>query len=116
MVGKGGEKNSAKKISAKKNINLNLIFDKKKGIKLISHRFENEKQIIEVNYSNIKYKITLNLIGKIQIKNILMALLATNKSGLEFKKITKVISKVKPVEGRLEKIGKIKNKSKNFFT
>ena len=59
-----------KKISAKKNINLNLIFNKKKGIELISHRFENEKQIIEVKYSNIKYRITLNLIGKIQIKNI----------------------------------------------
>ena len=41
-----------------------------------------------------------------------MAILAANKSGLEFKKIINVIHKIKPVEGRLEKIGKIKNNSK----
>ena len=41
-----------------------------------------------------------------------MAILAANKSGLDFKKIIKVIKKVKPVEGRLERIGKIQNNSK----
>ena len=41
-----------------------------------------------------------------------MAILAANKSGVEFKKINNVIHKLKPVEGRLEKIGKIKNNSK----
>ena len=41
-----------------------------------------------------------------------MAILAANKSGLEFKKIINVLKKIKPVEGRLEKIGKIKNNSK----
>ena len=35
----------------------------------------------------------------------MMAILAANKSIIKFKKITNVISKVKPVEGRLEKIG-----------
>ena len=49
--------------------------------------------------------------GKIQIKNILMAMLAAEKSGLNFKKIIKVIDKVKPVNGRLEKVGTIKNNS-----
>ena len=37
-----------------------------------------------------------------------MAILAANKSGLKFEKIIKVIHKIKPVEGRLEKIGNIK--------
>ena len=41
-----------------------------------------------------------------------MAILAAKKSGLEFKKIINVIDKIQPVEGRLEKIGKIKNNSK----
>jgi len=38
--------------------------------------------------------------------------LAAHKSGLRFKKIIDVLHKIKPVEGRLEKIGKLKNNSK----
>ena len=106
------QSNQIKKISKKKKINLNLIFNKKNGIELISHKFEKEKQILEIKFNNKKYIIELNLIGKIQIKNILMAILAANKSGLKFQKIINIIKKIKPVEGRLEKIGKIKNNSK----
>ena len=101
-----------KDISLKKNINLNLIFDKKKGVELISHHFLNEKQVLKIKFKNKKYNLNLDLIGKIQIKNILMAILAANKSGLKFEKIIQVIHKLKPVEGRLEKIGNIKNNSK----
>ena len=101
-----------KKVSLKKKINLNLIFSKNRGIHLISHDFDNEKQIIKIRFNNRNYKIYLNLIGKIQIKNIMMAILAAYKSGIKFKKIIDVISKVKSVEGRLEKIGEIKNNSK----
>ena len=36
---------------------------------------------------------------------------AAEKSNINFKQITNKISKIKPVNGRLEKIGKIKNKS-----
>ena len=41
-----------------------------------------------------------------------MAILASYKSDLKIEKILKVIHKIKPVEGRLEKIGDITNKSK----
>ena len=101
-----------KNISIKTKTNLSLIYNEKKGIKLISHQFKNEKQILEIKYKNRKYIIKLNLIGRIQINNILMAILAANKSGIEFKKILNIVSKIEPVEGRLEKIGKIKNNSK----
>ncbi len=101
-----------KNISIKKKLDLSLIFNKEKGIQLISHKFSNENQILEIKFKNIKYKFTLNLIGKIQIKNILMTILAAYKSGLKFKKIIDVIHKIKPVEGRLEKIGEIKNNSR----
>ena len=101
-----------KNISFKMKTNLSLIFNEKKGIKLISHRYLDEKQIVEIKFENKKYNLKLNLIGKIQIKNVLMAILAANKSGLKFEKIIKVINKIKPVEGRLEKIGNIKNNSK----
>ena len=89
-----------------------MIFNQKKGLDLISHKFENEKQIIEIKFKNKKYKIIINLIGKIQIKNILMSILAAHESNLSFKNIIKVIHRIKPVEGRLEKIGDIKNNSK----
>ena len=101
-----------KKISQKKNINLSLIYNKENGIKLISHKYINEKQILKIFFKNKEYEITLNLIGKIQINNVLMSILAANKSGLEFEKIINVIHKLKPVEGRLEKIGNIRNNSK----
>ena len=101
-----------KNISEKKKLNLSLIFNKEKGIEVVSHRFKNEKQILEIIFKNKKFNFKLNLIGKIQLKNILMAVLAANKSGIKFEKIIKTLHKIKPVEGRLEKIGNIKNNSK----
>ncbi len=106
------QSNKIKNISQKKNINLSLIFSKNKGIELISHRFLNEKQILKIRFKKKIFNLSLNLIGKIQINNILMAILAANKVGIKFKKIIKIIHKIKPVEGRLESIGKIKNNSK----
>ena len=94
-----------KKISIKRNINLSLINNELNGIQLISHRFEKEKQILEIKFKKVKYKVKLNLIGKIQVNNILMAIIAANKSGIEFKKILKILPKITSVEGRLEKIG-----------
>ena len=101
-----------KSISLKKDINLNLIFNKQKGVEFISHKYESEKQILGIRFKNKIYEIELNLIGKIQIKNMLMAILAANKSGIKFEKIINILNKIKPAEGRLEKIGNIKNNSR----
>ncbi len=106
------QRNIIESISDKKDINFSLIFDKEKGIDLISHKFVNEKQVLKIIFHKKKYKIVLGLIGKIQTKNVLMAILAAYNSGIQFEKIIKVIHKLKPVEGRLEKIGEIKNNSK----
>ena len=103
-----------KNIATKRNINLSLILSDK-GIKIISHHFENEKKILEIRFDNKKYKIEINLIGRIQIKNILMAMFAAYKSGIKFDKIIKIIHKIKPISGRLEKVGNIKNNSKVFL-
>ena len=105
------ENKELKKISKKKNLNLKLIFDKK-GIELISHRFEREKQILDIRFKNKRYNFALNLVGKIQIKNVLMAMIAAQNCGLKFENIIKVLKKLKSVEGRLEKIGNIKNNSR----
>ena len=101
-----------KKITSNKHLNLYSLSDKKNNFKFLSHKFKGEAQILKILYNSSIHKIKLNLIGKIQIKNILMAIIAARKSNIDIKKIFKVIPNIKPVEGRFEKIGKIKNKSK----
>jgi len=100
-----------KKISIKRNLNLKTILNDKASINLISHKYMGEKQFIKIKYNKLTYSFLVNLIGKIQIKNILMAMLAAEDKNLNFKKIVNKMSKIKPVNGRLEKIGKIKNNS-----
>ena len=78
----------------------------------MSHSFNGETQILKIKHNNKIHNIKLNLIGKIQIKNLLMAIIAANQSKLKLSKILKIIPKIKAVEGRFQKIGKIKNRSK----
>ena len=101
-----------KKISLKNKLNLKTIGIKKGHLNIISHQYVDEKQIIKIKHKNNFYNIELNLIGKIQIKNLLMAMIAAEKSNIRFKNIIKIISEVKPVSGRFERIGKIINNSK----
>ena len=101
-----------KKITDNKNLNLYSLFDKKNNFQLVSHEFEGENQILKIRHINSIHKIKLNLIGKIQLKNILMAIIAAKKSNINIKKIFKVVPKIRSVEGRFERIGMIKNKSK----
>ncbi|MDA9643723.1 UDP-N-acetylmuramoyl-L-alanyl-D-glutamate--2,6-diaminopimelate ligase [Candidatus Pelagibacter sp.] len=101
-----------KKITSNKSLKLYSLFDKKNNFQYLSHEFKGEAQILRFKYNNLIYKIKLNLIGKIQLKNILMAIIAARKSNIDIKKIFKVMPDIKSVEGRFERIGKIKNKSK----
>ena len=101
-----------KKISKEKKIKLETVFGKNSELELIDHVYNNEQQIIKVKYKSKLHELKINLIGKVQIKNILMAILAAAKSDLSIGRIFNSISKLKPVEGRLEKIGIVKNNSK----
>jgi len=101
-----------KKIALKNKLHIKTISNNKKSdLVLISHKYENEKQIVKIKYKNNYYIFSTNLVGRIQIKNILMSMIAAEKSNLDFKKIVNVINKIKPVKGRLQKIGNIKNNS-----
>ena len=101
-----------KKIALNKSLKLLTLNDKKNNLNILSHTFKGESQILKIRYNNtIKY-VNLKLIGKIQLKNILMAILAANQSDIKTTKILKVISKIKSVEGRFQRIGKLKNQSK----
>ena len=101
-----------KKIARAKNLRLKTINEKKNNFKIISHSFDGETQILKLKSDNSITRVRINLIGKIQIKNVLMAIFAAEKSNLNLKKILRVVSKIRSVKGRLEKIGKIKNRSK----
>ena len=101
-----------KAIALKKKFNLETISKNKGKLEIFFHEYQNEKQIVKIRYNKNIYKFETRLIGKIQIKNILMAMIAANKSGLSFKKIVNTIIDLKPVSGRMEKIGIIKNNSK----
>ena len=100
-----------KNISLRRKFNLNTICTNASDLSMVSHKYLGENQLIKIKYRNNYYSFKLNLIGKIQVKNILMAIIAAEKSGLNFKRIINICNKIKPVNGRLEKIGKIKNNS-----
>jgi MurE/MurF fusion protein len=100
-----------KNISLKRKLKINTVDNLNSTLKIISHKYSNEKQIVKIKYKKYFYNFETNLIGKIQIKNLLMAMLAAEKSNLNFKQIINVVKNVRSVNGRLEKIGKIHNKS-----
>ena len=101
-----------KKITLNKNLNIFSLFDKKNNFQYLSHEFKGDTQILEIKHLNKIHKIKINLIGKIQLKNLLMAIIAAKKSNIDLKKIFKLLPNIEPIEGRFEKVGNIKNKSK----
>jgi len=101
-----------KEIALRKKFNIETISNKNGNIEVISHEYQNNKQIVKIRYRKNIYKFETRLIGRVQIKNILMAMIAATKSSLSFKKIVNTIKSLKPVSGRLEQIGIIKNNSK----
>ncbi len=100
-----------KKITKDRKLKLYSIGSDKNEFKILSHEFKGESQSLKIAYNNQIKDIKINLIGKIQLKNILMAIIAAKNNNLNLNKIFKVIPQIKPIEGRLEKIGNIRNKS-----
>ena len=67
---------------------------------------------VYISINNRKYSFKTSLIGKIQIQNLIFAIIAAYLSKLKIKDILRSIEKIQPVSGRFETVGKIKNKSK----
>ena len=103
-----------KKICNDKKLKLSFLSSKKKisQFQVKTHNFNGERQLIELTYKKMKFKFMLNLIGKVQLKNVLMAAFAAEKSGIKIKEIFNSLYKIKPIHGRFERIGKINNNSK----
>lgn len=106
------EYKNLKKISLNNRFNLHVLSKSNNGIDIYSHQYKDDKQIIKIIHNQKHYKLQTDLIGRIQLKNLFMAMLAAKKSNLKFDKIVKFVSEIKSVSGRFEKIGALKNKSK----
>ncbi len=101
-----------KKIAYQKKLKLLTTYSPNSDLELVSHKYHNDQQIIKLKNKKQSVEIKFDLIGKIQIKNILMAMLAAIESGLDLAAMAKMLNKIKPIEGRIENIGKLRNNSK----
>ena len=81
-------------------------------IKIINIQKINDLKQVDVSINKKKFSFKTSLIGNIQIKNLIFAIVAAKLSKLELKDILQKIHKIKPISGRFEKIGKILNRSK----
>tara|TARA_B100001250_G_scaffold386306_1_gene382711 strand:+ start:4902 stop:7745 length:2844 start_codon:yes stop_codon:yes gene_type:complete len=100
-----------KKISKDNNHKDLTLGSKNSNLKVIDHKFVNSYQEVKFSMNNKIYNFSTNLVGKIQIKNLLMSILAAYKSNIPLNKIVNSIKKIKPINGRLEKLGNLKNNS-----
>ena len=101
-----------KNIANKKNLKKLTIGSDIGNLRILHHKYKQEKQIIKISINSKIFLLEIPLIGFFQIKNLLMAFLAALSSGLNYNKIIKIIPKIKPVPGRLECVSNIKKSSK----
>ncbi len=106
------KKKKLKEFVKKKKYKKITIGKNKATLKILSHRYIGNFQEVKLKFRNKFFTFKTTLIGKFQIKNLLMSICAANTNKLNFDKILRSIPKIKPVDGRLEPIGKLLNKSK----
>ena len=99
-----------KKISNRKKFNI-LSIGKNGDLEILEIKFIKDAQKIKFMFRNKIYTFTTKLIGKIQIKNLLMAVLAASRI-INMNKIVNILKNVIATDGRFEKLNKINNNSK----
>ena len=103
------------KISKKKNLKLLTIGKKNSTIQLKSVKPNGNFQNVIFKHNKKDYTVKIPLIGLFQIKNLFMSILAVKLPGLDVKKILNAIRNIKEVNGRLQLIKTIPNKTKIFI-
>ena len=104
-----------KKIQKKRKLKIYTIGSRGNTLQILNHKIYKDNQFLEIKIRNKVYGIKVNLYGSIQIKNLLMAVLASKVCGLKIDNIFKNIQKIKSVEGRLELIKTLPNQTKVFL-
>ncbi len=108
----------AKKLLFSKLIKKNkfLITDKKLKVFPVLKKIANRKKInIKLINENKIIREKINLIGLFQIKNLSMSIIAAKLCGLKDTQINKILKKIKSVDGRLELIRTLPNKTKVYL-
>ena len=97
--------------------NTNVITDKEnKGFSSLKRIAKRKKlNLLTIDKNSIIKSDKISLIGKFQIKNLLMSALASKLSGLSIKKIILSTKDIKSVNGRLELVRILSNKAKIFI-
>ena len=104
-----------RKIQKRRKLKIFTIGSKSNVFKVLNHKIFKNFQTLQIKYNKKIYKLKINLYGSIQIKNLLMAILASKVCGLKIENIFKKIQKIKSVDGRLQLIRTLPNKSKIFL-
>ncbi len=104
-----------KKIQKKRKLKIFTIGSKSNIFEILNHKIFKNFQSLEIKYKKKVYKLKINLYGSMQIKNLLMAVLAAKICGLKIRNIFQKIDRIKSVEGRLQLIRILQNKSKIFL-
>ncbi len=104
-----------KKIQKKRKLKIYTIGSRGNTLQILNHKIYKDYQFLEIKIRNKVYGIKVNLYGSIQIKNLLMAVLASKVCGLKIDNIFRNIQKIKSVEGRLELIKTLPNQTKVFL-
>ena len=104
-----------KKIQKKRKLKIYTIGTKSNIFNILNHKIYKNHQILKIKCYKKIYTLKINLFGSIQIKNLLMSVLAAKVCGLKIDNIFKKINKIKSVNGRLELVKVFPNKSKVFL-
>ncbi len=81
------------------------------NLKILNHSYKKNKQIVKFSMNSKNFYLQIPLIGDFQIKNLFMAALAALHCGLKQNAVINSLTKIRPVEGRLECIANLKNNS-----
>jgi len=101
-----------KRIAQKRKIKMMTMGKNTGDIKILNLKYDENKQIVKVLINSKIFILEIPLIGFFQVKNLLMAILAATRFGIDYKKIFEKIHKIKAVRGRLECVANLKNNCK----
>jgi len=98
-----------KRISEKKQLHILSYGPSGNAIKIISIKNIDNATKLKINLFGKIYVLTLNLIGIVQLENLLSAVLSLYTCGISFKKIFSVCSKIYNPPGRMQLVKNKKN-------
>lgn len=83
--------------------------ESKSDFNIIKYKLKLDKTIYKLRYNNKNYKVKMNVIGKYNIYNSLVAIVVLVNMGYNIKKVIKLFKRIKLPSGRLDMIKYKKN-------